>query len=431
MVIAVEHTITAIAFVVQVLPIGTNVGLLRLLWALINGSFLGSRGAVHSALAANDFAPEEIRRSWSALRYGSWAIDELLAAWQVYVAAGNAWRARRYGGYRVKSIDITAFWRPRLRGKVSKHYNAVAQKALPAIVFGVLIRAGEIKGKRIPLLDSIVRCAADLRETAFRQALLKTARQTTQADEITVVDAGFELSELQASQTQRFVVRMARNCTARRNQRPTYKGKGARPKYGHLVRPLPRRHLDTQLAATPSDATATFVLADRTIRTETWHDLVTTTTCVAADNPTFTIHGYDDPLYQKPLLLATDLALSAELIYLIYHDRWAVEQPPLAAKQMLGCQRQFVFAPEACYRLPELALLVGNMLTYLAACLPPLPSGFWDRTPKATPGRLRRLLASANFPNLADFVPELRKKNSVSDHLPNGIDAHRRHKPVP
>ena len=431
MVIAVEHTITAIAFVVQVLPVGTNVGVLRIVWAMINGSFLGSRGAVHSALAANDFTPDEIRRSWSALRYGAWAIDELLAAWQVYVAAGNAWRARRYAGYRVKSIDITAFWRPRLRGKVSQHYHALAQKALPAMVFGVLIRAGEIKGKRIPLLDGIVRCAADLSETAFRQALLKKALQTTQADEITVVDAGFELSELQATQTKRFVVRMASNGTARRNQRPIYKGKGARPKYGQLVRPLPRRRLATLIAATPCDATGTFGFADRTIRTETWYDLVSTVTTVAVDNPTFSIHAFYDPLYQKPLLIATDLALTAELIYLIYRDRWAVEHPPLAAKQMIGCHRQFVFAPEACCRRPELALLVGNILTYLAAILPPSPAGFWDRTPKATPGRLRRLLAKANFPNLADFDPQLRKKNSVFDHLPKGVDAHRRRKPVP
>ena len=93
---------------------------------------------------------------------------------------------------------------------------------------------------------------------------------------------------------------------------------------------------------------------------------------------------------------------------------------------MLGGHRQFVFVPEACCRLPEKALLVGNRLTYLAAILPPSPAGFGERTPKPTPGRLRRLLTRAIFPNLADFAPELRKKNAASDHLPKGIDAHRR-----
>jgi hypothetical protein len=49
---------------------------------------------------------------------------------------------------------------------------------------------------------------------------------------------------------------------------------------------------------------------------------------------------------------------------------------------MLGLHRQFVFAPESCHRLPELALLLANVLTYLAAVLPPIPTGFWDRRPK-------------------------------------------------
>ena len=59
------RTITAIVFVVQVVPIGSNVGLLRIMWAMVNGSFLGSRGVVPSALSANDFAPEEIWRRWA------------------------------------------------------------------------------------------------------------------------------------------------------------------------------------------------------------------------------------------------------------------------------------------------------------------------------------------------------------------------------
>ena len=49
---------------------------------------------------------------------------------------------------------------------------------------------------------------------------------------------------------------------------------------------------------------------------------------------------------------------------------------------MLGLHRQFVFTPESCCRLPELALLLANVLTYLAAVLPPMPTGFWDRQPK-------------------------------------------------
>ncbi len=86
-----------------------------------------------------------------------------------------------------------------------------------------------------------------------------------------------------------------------------------------------------------------------------------------------------------------------------------MEHPPLAAKQIIGLHRQFIFAPESCFRLPELALLAGNVLTYLAAVLPPIPTSYWDRRPQATPGRLRRLLARADFPNLAHWPPQLRK----------------------
>jgi len=127
------------------------------------------------------------------------------------------------------------------------------------------------------------------------------------------------------------------------------------------------------------------------------------------------------------LLLATNLNhLQPQTLFHLYRDRWTVEQPPLAAKQMVGLHRQFVSAPESCFRLPELSLVAGSILTYMAAVLPPVPSGFWDRTPQPTSGRLRRLLAQENFQSLTVETSQLRKKNSVTAHLPKGIDAHRR-----
>ena len=69
-------------------------------------------------------------------------------------------------------------------------------------------------------------------------------------------------------------------------------------------------------------------------------------------------------------------------VFAIYVDRWPVEQLPLAAKQMLGQHRQFVFASESVQRLPELALLAGNILTYLVTVLPPIPARWWDRHQK-------------------------------------------------
>lgn len=428
MVAAVEPIIQAIVGVVQTVPIGTNIGLVRLLWVMVQGSLLVSRGAIHSGLAASGFEQNEISQSWSAFRYGTWQLNELLSNWQVYVSSQNHWRTRRYNGYRVKSVDITGFWRPRLAGQVSKHYHALAQKALPAIVFGVIISAGHIQGKRVPLLQAIVRCPTDKRGCEFRQLLLQETVKQTATDEITVMDAEFEVAALHTANVQRFVVRMANNCTARLNQLPMPKQKGRPPEYGAVVRPLPRQRRENRIAATPAHDQGTFAFEGRTIRTQAWFTLVTRQTKVEKDNPTFSLHVFHDPHYAKPLVLATDLPFSAELVYLVYRDRWPVEHPPLAAKQMVGLHRQFVFAPEACFRLPELALLAGNILTHTAAILPPIPSGFWDRTPKATPGRLRRVLANAIFSNFAALPPELRKKATVFDHLPKGVDAHRRQK---
>jgi hypothetical protein len=378
MLTAVNEIITAMVFVMQVVPIGTNLSLVRLMWAMVQGSFLVSRGAIHSGLLASDFSPAEIRGSWAALRYGSWQIDELIATWQVYVASRNQWQVQRYGGYRVKSVDITGFWRPRLAGAVSKHYHALAQKALPAIVFGVMISSGSSGGKRVPLLQALVRCPATMSESEFRRLLLQKTVEQTAPDEITVLDGEFEVSDLHSAQVKRFVVRMASNCTARLNQLPQAKTKGRPSEYGELVRPLPRSRLDNTIAATPAQRHGSFVLDGRTIRYESWDSLVTSQTKVHPDNKTFSVHVFYDPLYDKPLVLATDLMLSPELIFQIYRNRWPVEHPPLAAKQMIGLHRQFVFAEEACCRLPELALLAGNILTHTAALLPPLPSGFWD-----------------------------------------------------
>jgi len=141
--------------------------------------------------------------------------------------------------------------------------------------------------------------------------------------------------------------------------------------------------------------------------------------------------GFFDPLFKEPLILATNLSpeeASAETIRQLYLDRWPVEQLPLAAKQMVGLHRQFVFNITACFRLPELSLLAGNMLTHVAQLLPPIPTGYWDRTPKKTPGRLRRLLAQDGLPEIYAFHPRIRPKASKTDHLPKGVKAHRRKK---
>ncbi len=103
-----------------------------------------------------------------------------------------------------------------------------------------------------------------------------------------------------------------------------------------------------------------------------------------------------------------------------------MEQLPLAAKQMLGAARAFVHAPETCQRLPALALLAGAILSYAAASSPPIPTGFWDRRPQPTPGRLRRALAHHPFPQDVPLPARIRIKAAITAHLPTGFWGQRR-----
>lgn len=429
MLTAVDITVQAIIGVVQTVPMGTNIALIHILWVMMSGAFLSSRGAFFTALSGKGFAEQETRRSWAALRTGAWDANELLDNWQLYVESQNQWRVRRHEGLQAVSVDMTGFWRPHLKGWAGKHFHSLAQRALPAVVFGVMVIAGEVNGKRTPLLRRIVRCEPQVDKVTFRMQLLREVKEHMLPDQVMVIDAEFEVAELQDAKIERFVVRLASNSTARRNQLPAYKGAGRKPKYGELVRPLERKHKGKQIAASKPDTESHFVHEGRKIVVHAWHKLVLSQTYPSPDAPTFSIYVFHDPLYKQALVLATNLSnIKAETAYHIYRDRWSVEQPPLAAKQMIGLHRQFVFADQSCFRLPELSLVAGAILTYVAAVMPPIPVGFWDRTPNATPGRLRHCLRKADFPTLPADMPQLRKKNSVTTHLPKGINAHRRFK---
>ena len=98
---------------------------------------------------------------------------------------------------------------------------------------------------------------------------------------------------------------------------------------------------------------------------------------------------------------------------------------------MLGCHRSFVFSQESRWRLPELAMLAGNVLAHVAACHQPVATGFWDRCARPTSVRLRRVLGRLHFADLPVLGGQVRKKASPTAHLPKGVAAHRRHKAVP
>ena len=406
-------------------PVGTNLGLFWLLWALISGRFLLSRGAVFPALADGGLPADAVRRSGAALAYGRWAIQTLVRAWHQVVQQEGCWHAHRYEGFRPVACDLVGFFRPRLSGCVGKHYQSGADKALPALGVAVVAAVGAIGNVRFPLVRLLLRADPDAESDAeLQRRALTQAGAALQADAVLVVDAGFGVAALLTGGVARFVARVARNFTARRNLLPAYTGRGRRPVYGERVRPVPRTHKGKPIAATPPDATAQWVVAGRTVQAQVWDNLVLSTT--KPGGPALRCVVIRDPRYHEPLVLATNLLVSAYALWRLYRDRWPVEQVPLAAKQMIGAHRAFVFGGESRHRLPELALLAGNILAYVAATSAAVATGFWDRCCRPTCGRLRRVLLRVDFSEILVPAGALRKKMSVTAHLPKGVQGHRR-----
>jgi hypothetical protein len=418
---------TMLSSVLHSVPLGTNLGLFHLLWTLLSGRLLASRGAIIPALADTGLPAPAVRRAWAALAGGHWQINPLLARWQRLVQREGHWQPRCHGGYRPVAADLVGFFRPRLQDCSTGHYSSPAGKALPAIPFGMLARIGTVGTQRLPLPVRLLRTLPDdPRETALQRQLVQEAAALLDPEEVLVVDGGFPVSLLLSVGVARFVVRLPKNFTARRATLPPYRGCGRPPEYGEIVRPLARHYKERQLAATPPDREEPVLIDHYLVRVEYWENLVLAEAKPGA--PPFTCLVIHDPRYIEPLVLATPLAVSGALVYALYRDRWPIEQWPLSGKQLLGAVRQFVFAPESRQRLPELALLAGAIVSYVAATEPARPTGFWDRQPRATGGRLRRALARVDFQELGELPAGFRKKATATAHLPKGVLGHRRRK---
>lgn len=430
---AIEPTMSVLIKIVSGLYVGTNLAMLHFMWMLVTGSLLPSRGALFPALQSTGLSQQAVRRAWAAFHSGVWQISELMVAWNQYMEEQQQWQVRSYEGYTAVSVDITPFWRPKLKGLASKYYHSIANKALPAVIIGLAARIGEVNGKRLALPITILRVnPKDPSEAALKKELLKEMSRTLTIKNIMLVDAGFKIGACHEAEIPHFVLRLAKNFTARRNYLRDTKGKkGVDPTYGDIVRPLARKYKDNEIAASPPDAMARWQTeSGETITVQIWYDLVRRDVPAGATDNLFDVYAIHDPRYDNPLLVATNVKVEAQTVHALYTDRWPIEQLPLAGKQMLGAHRQFVFAKETRNRLPELVILAGSILTGLAALHPSMPTGFWDRKPEPTPGRFRRALAGLPFPESYPLPTELRQKESITDQLPKGIDAHRRSKQV-
>src|SRR5918911_1862475 len=97
-------------------PVGTNLALFWLLWTLISGRLLLSRGAIFPALADLGLPADAVRRSSAALTYGRWTVQALLGAWYTRVQQEGRGRAHAYEGCRPVVCDLVGFFRPQLNG---------------------------------------------------------------------------------------------------------------------------------------------------------------------------------------------------------------------------------------------------------------------------------------------------------------------------
>lgn len=409
------------------LPIGTNLGLFHLFWMLCSGRLLESRGAVIPGLAALGLPPPAVRRAWAAFAYGHWETARLVDIWQQQVQAEGRWQANPCGDYLPVACDLIGFFRPRLQDCATTHYWAAAGKALLAIPVGIVARVGRVGEQRFALPCLLLRAdPADPSEAALQRRLLRAIGPQLAENEVLVCDAGFPVSYLLEAGVPRFLVRGARNFTARRAYLPEYQGKGRPHSYGEVVRPLSRTYKGQEIAATPFDRKETWTVDGHVLNAYFWENLVAREG--KPGDPTFTCVVIHDPRYPEPLLLLTPLRLTGAVAQALYRERWPIEQPPLVAKQLLGGHRAYVFAPESRQRLPEVTLLAGSIVSYVAATSGVIPTGFWDRRPRPTAGRVRRALARVELSQLQPLSGRIREKASATAHLRTGVAGHRRQK---
>jgi hypothetical protein len=299
--------------VVASLPIGTNLGLCHLLWMLLSGRLLQSRGAVIPGLADLGLAADAVRRSWAALAYGRWHASQWLGAWEQLVHEEGRLQAHHYGGYRPGACDVVGFVRPRLQACPTKHSSSAAGQALPAIPVGIAARVGSVGAPRLAVPCLLVRSEETEASAApLQMRLLQKVQAKLADDEALVCERGFPLAQLQAAGMLRYVARGPINCTARWAVLPASHGKGRKPWRATLVRPLPRPYKNHTIAATPPDRYETWQVGARQaplrLHAECWDGLVLADAQPGA--PTFSTAVIHDPRFDAPLLLNTALPLT-------------------------------------------------------------------------------------------------------------------------
>ena len=438
---------------VAVAPKATALGLCDLISAMLSGYFIESGGAVTPAIEAflrqtvKDEKEREARtrRGAKAVTYGSYNMKELMDKLQAIVAEEGEWQATVVQGYRVVSVDITAFIRATVKLLEAKAYDSNADRAVLAVPIGMIASVGEVKGQRIALLQDAVVTDLQVNDgSGHKKQIYKQVSTRLAKDEIAVLDAGFGLVEAMEANIKQCLIRLSKNVTFGKiagqiPERTSIKGPDPTQYKAEIVRPLARKHGDKTLQATEADEIYRRIDENgREIEVHIWHKLYFLERQLkkVADphkkqklrHTPIKVMAIYDPDYDDPLLLGTPLLeLTPESASKVYVARWPVEGLPQTGKYILsgGGGTHYVHHPTAMQRIPLLSLIFGSLLKYVAATLPPFRTGFWDRALKPTYGRLLRHLKKVGI----QLSRQLFKKRSVTAHLPVGYDAIRLAKP--
>jgi hypothetical protein len=437
----------AIEQMVSTLPKGTDLGLCDVMSAMFSGYFVESGGRIMPAIdhylrawiSDEEERAARSRRAAKAITYGQYNLNELIEEMKRIVTQSGQWKPTVVQGYRLKPVDMTAYKRSRVKTLQSKSYDSTAQRAVPAVPFGIMGTTGEVNGQRVALLEMLL--CGDIKGNKPAQEMKKVYSQVAKnltVDDLAIFDAGFSLIEAVVAGIDHCVVRLATNCTFGQSPgkipaRTASKGPEPSRHQAEIVRPLARTHGSKKLAASPADETLIcFDEAGAEIRIEVWQRVYFLERHLdrvkdearkqALRKKPLKVVVIHHPDFNDPLILGTPiLALTPQALLAIYPQRWPIEGIPQTGKYLLsgGGGRHFVHHPTAITRLPALTMIFGSLFKYLAAISPPIRSGFWDRQVKPTYGRLLRYLKKVGLP----ISSQLSKKASVTAHLPPGYEA--------
>lgn len=431
---------------VSVVPKGTALGLCDLISAMFSGYFIESGGAVMPAVEA--FLRQEVadekeraarsRRASKALTYGSYNLKELIDRLQEIVEEEGIWKPIVVQGYRIMPVDGTAYRRAAVKKLESKAYFSDINRAVPAVPIGMIATVGEVNGQRIALLKNAVVTDVTTNDSVIdEKELYRLVEVCLAEDEMSVLDAGFKLVKAAQAGIKRCVIRLATNCTfgempGEIPERTSAKGPTPTQYQAEIVRPLERTHGENTIPADPADEICTITdELGQEIEVHIWNNVyflerhlkkVKESQKDDLRQMPIKVMAIHNPAYDKPLLIGTFvLSLEPAAGYKIYGTRWPIEGLPQTGKYILsgGGGTHFVHHPTAMQRLPMLSLIFGSLLKYVAATLPPFHTGFWDRKPKPTYGRLLRHLRKVSI----SLSEQLFKKASATDHLPVGYEA--------